>query len=192
MSPIPWHLRPDYYEKLGRRFWSRVDRNGDCWLWTGSTVGRGYGKVGAFGKTYRANRLAWELTNGPIPDGLLVCHTCDNPACCRPEHLFLGTGIDNNQDAAAKGRTAKGERSRSVKYRDSLPRGNAHYSRNTPEKLARGEQHGMSKLTRDQVAQIRGMVEQGEKYRSVGISFGVSKSCICSIIKGKTWAQVSV
>ena len=83
------------------RFWAKVDRSGDCWLWTGSTNTRnGYGR---FSGQY-AHRVAWELTNGPIPDGKHCCHACDTPPCCRPGHLFLGTHRNNMEDAASKGR----------------------------------------------------------------------------------------
>jgi hypothetical protein len=74
-----------------------------CVEWTGRTNGRGYGKDG---KTY-AHRDAWELANGPIPAGMVICHSCDNPLCVNPDHLFLGTQKENMQDAGAKGRLAK-------------------------------------------------------------------------------------
>jgi len=96
------------------RFWGKVDRRRDdeCWPWTASVTRHGYGQimVGAYGtgsrpRPLRANRVAWELTHGPIPDGLWVLHSCDNPSCCNPSHLFLGTQTENMRDAADKGRT---------------------------------------------------------------------------------------
>lgn len=93
-------------------FWSRVDQSGDCWEWTGARFPRGYGTTRFEGKNWYSHRLAWVLTNGPIPAGLQVCHTCDNPPCCRPEHLFLGTIKENLQDASAKGRLTRSAETR--------------------------------------------------------------------------------
>jgi hypothetical protein len=98
---------------LACRFWIKVDRSGGpdaCWEWTSKSVKRS--KCGlAYGdfrvsrnKVIGAHRMAWELTNGPIPDGLCVCHKCDNPLCCNPSHHFLGTRADNVADMLAKGR----------------------------------------------------------------------------------------
>ena len=87
------------------RLWSRVDRSGECWVWTGGTNGVGYGRVSdADGRTVLTHRLVYQLEVGPIPEGLWVLHHCDNPPCVNPAHLFLGTVGDNNRDARAKGR----------------------------------------------------------------------------------------
>ena len=86
------------------RFWAQVDRSGDCWEWQGTWTGSGRGIVRYEGKYRNASRVAYILTFGPIPNGLLVCHHCDNPLCVRLEHLFLGTQSDNMQDMVAKGR----------------------------------------------------------------------------------------
>ncbi len=107
--------------------WSRVDKTGACWTWTGRRNAGGYGVLRIRGRSSKilfAHRLAWELTNGPIPDGLFVCHHCDNPPCCNPEHLFVGTPKDNCHDMMAKGRhcprkpAAVKARSRSERKRD--------------------------------------------------------------------------
>lgn len=82
--------------------------NSGCWLWEGALNGHGYGQITRGGKGYRVPRLAWEEANGPIPEGMIVCHKCDVRACCNPDHLFLGTAKDNTQDALAKGRLTGG------------------------------------------------------------------------------------
>jgi hypothetical protein len=92
-------------------FWSRVDRkeNNECWEWTGNRTAKGYGRVRMPGMaTRRAHRVAWFLSKGKLPpDNMLVCHKCDNPPCCNPFHLFLGTSLENNEDMRAKGRQSK-------------------------------------------------------------------------------------
>jgi len=92
------------------RFWAKVDKSAGedaCWLWTARTSDGGYGRFNAIStQGIQAHRYAWEQVNGPIPKGLLVCHTCDNPPCCNPAHLFLGTNTDNARDRDRKGRSA--------------------------------------------------------------------------------------
>lgn len=96
-------------QKIAMKFWRHVDvpvlSQDDCWLWTGATDGvHGYGRFMMRGKNTSAQRVAWMLIYGPIPDGLYVCHKCDTPGCVRPSHLFIGTSRDNMLDAQAKGR----------------------------------------------------------------------------------------
>lgn len=88
-------------------FWSQVKQGApdECWEWQGRRNDDGYGQI-RLGNTYRAHRIAYKLAYGSIPDSLWVLHRCDNPPCCNPAHLFLGTVLDNNRDAAAKGRRA--------------------------------------------------------------------------------------
>ena len=83
-----------------------------CWLWTASQQNYGYGQIGVeAGKSpLRANRVAWMLYRGEIPDGMLVCHHCDVPSCVNPCHLFLGTRKDNSQDMVSKLRSVHGDR----------------------------------------------------------------------------------
>lgn len=96
-------MPPHFTSEAIERFWSLVDRSGECWNWTGRTF-RGYGVFSANGTSYRAHRVAFLISADDLPDGLCVLHRCDNPSCCRPDHLFLGTYADNSHDMVAKGR----------------------------------------------------------------------------------------
>jgi hypothetical protein len=88
------------------QFLSKTAKTGSCWLWLGSVNKDGYGKTKLAGKHMTTHRLSWIFHRGPIPEGLEVLHTCDNPPCVNPDHLWLGTNLDNQRDAAEKGRHA--------------------------------------------------------------------------------------
>lgn len=92
-------------------FWTRVDLTSTdgCWPWTGSHGTTGYGQLQIGGQKIGAHRRAWELTFGPIPEGMYICHHCDNPPCVRPDHLYVGTASDNNHDAVVRGRRSTRE-----------------------------------------------------------------------------------
>lgn len=98
--------RPRATRPLAERLWPKVDKRGpgECWPWVGSLDSSGYGQMWDGQRPTRSSRLVYALIHGPIPDGLCVLHRCDNPPCCNPAHLFLGTKGDNTADMMAKGR----------------------------------------------------------------------------------------
>jgi predicted XRE-type DNA-binding protein len=146
------------------RFWSRVDKTDTCWLWTGSVTSNGYGMFPANSKTLRAHRVSWEFHYGPIPTGKLVCHTCDNRLCVRPDHLFLGTPYDNMQDKIEKGRS---------KYVPVF-----------------GERNGNAKLTTRDIVHIRKLIASGRYlHREIAEMFGIDRSTVSHIRAGNIRAD---
>lgn len=103
-------------------FWSRVDKSGECWLWTGSATSRGYGQFLMAGVSWATHRLSYTIHFGPVPDGLSVLHRCDVRRCVQPAHLFLGTTDDNMLDMVQKGRSPRGERNRTARLTDDTVR----------------------------------------------------------------------
>jgi hypothetical protein len=161
------------------RFWAKVEQSNDCWEWRGARGAEGYGQMrlakrGA-GSSVRAHRVAWELRNGAVPDGLSVLHSCDNRGCVRPDHLFLGTRADNNRDRDLKGRAAKGAR---------------HGTHTTPESY-RGERQWRAKLTSDDVLRIRSRFAGGATKLGLSREFGVSRRTVRSILSGENWGWLS-
>ena len=173
-------MHPQYTTEDVARFWSHVTKSAHCWTWTGSHLPQGYGTFFLRGRRsqFRSHRFAWIITQGPIPEGMFVCHHCDNHACVRPDHLFLGTPKDNMVDMCAKGRH----------YKDGLPcKGKLNYSHRHPEERA-GERNGRAKLTATQVIEIR--ARKGESSGKLGPEYGVSPSTILMIRHGLIWRSV--
>jgi hypothetical protein len=162
---------------LEQRFWAKVRKDSDCWVWTGAFSSTGYGGFKVNGRDEGAHRFSYTIHFGQIPPGLCVLHRCDNPACVRPAHLFLGTKGDNNRDRAIKGRSAKGDR--------SGPR--IHIA-----KRPRGEAHPRAKLTAAEVRLIRLLYAQGTySQKRLARIFHTPPSNIRSIVRCNTWAHVA-
>lgn len=181
-------MAPRRNEDTDNYFWSRLslpDQNG-CRKWLKGLYTDGYGQAWFNGKGIRAHRLAWELTFGPIPKGKLVLHNCpgkDNPTCCNPDHLWLGTNEENMEDARRKGQFVTGERHGRYTKPERTARGERHASRTKPESKC--------KLSQDQVLEILKRRESGETQRRVAKYYGVSQSHIARIENGKHWAWLT-
>lgn len=113
---------------LEEKFWSQVQKSDGCWLWQGTKSGRtknGQDLYGAFylggGKSVRAHRYAYQISKGPIPEGMFVCHSCDTPLCVNPDHLWAGTPAENNRDCLVKGRHPKQKRTHCINGHEFTP-----------------------------------------------------------------------
>lgn len=147
---------------------SQVTQN-KCWEWQGAKHPYGYGAIGRNAKVMLVHRLSWELYNGPIPNGLFVLHTCDNPPCWNPAHLFLGTHQDNSDDKVRKGRQG--------------------YSTDNAGVMRAGEDHKMAKLTWEDVRQIRKRWANGERQAYLAKEFKMSNGQICEIVHNRAWKE---
>ncbi|MBT2587989.1 HNH endonuclease [Arthrobacter sp. ISL-95] len=143
-------------ERFERVGWDVTES--DCWEWRGGRSERGYGQFRAPGRSWVAPRASHYIYIGPIPEGLVVLHECDNPPCVNPAHLRAGTTADNSDDKVSKGRQAK------------------------------GEDVNTNKLAAEHVFEIRRQIAEGRRTSTLAKSFGVSPSAISDIKAGRTWA----
>ena len=156
-----------HHNAVHRDFWSHVRRQGDCLIWTKYRDPRGYGKFSVhvpgsgtpgIAENWLAHRFAWTLVHGAIPDGMCVLHACDNPSCVNPNHLWLGDRADNARDRDEKGRGGPS--------------------------IRKGDDHGMAKLTAEQVFEIRAANKGGN---ALAFRFGVARSTITRIRNRQNW-----
>lgn len=153
------------------RFWDRVspEPNSGCWLWTGSADRKGYGNFSEKGKATRAHRWSYQHFVGPIPTDFFVCHRCDVPSCVNPDHLYAGTIKDNVADMCRRGR---------------------HAWQTDPASKARGERHGLSKMTSKQVIAIRRAHSRGRPGLWLAKEHCVAHSTIFDIVNRITWTHL--
>jgi hypothetical protein len=159
--------RPSCTRESG--LWPRVAKSAGCWEFNGPRHGKGYGRYRVSGKYVWAHHVSYELTYGPIPNGLFVLHHCDNPPCVRPDHLFLGTIRDNAEDMVRKGR---------------------QFSERRREAQPRGEAHGSAKLTAAQVIEIRRQATANIRHGVLAAQYGVARRTISEIAQGKRWRSI--
>jgi HNH endonuclease len=164
------------------RFWQKVWKTSTCWVWTGA-LRRGYGAVwigGRRGRHVPAHRVAWELTHGMIPDGIMVLHECDNRRCVRPDpgHLYLGGHTQNMQDATDRQRMCHGDEHRRIHT--------AHV------RGMRGERNSRAVLTQRKADTIREMYKTGKfSLNQLAAHFKVAKKTIFNTVKGHTYREDS-
>lgn len=186
------------------RFWDKVHKSDGCWTWEGRHQRIGYGIFWIDSNPYLAHRVSYTMAFGPIPEGLCVCHRCDNRACVRPSHLFLGTQRDNMLDMSRKRRRhclsqTQVDAARALIQCGKTAKTIAHQFGVSPTTIGRdirpgpacGERNCKSKLTSQTVRQIRLRRAHGEGIRSLASAFGVGKVAIRRVVAFQTWKNVA-
>src|SRR5262245_48340005 len=162
--------KSNIYRDRVKAFWHFVDKRkpSECWEWWGSCDAKGYGRLKLNGKSYKAHRLSYEINVGEIPEGLFICHRCDNKLCVNPKHLYPGTPQDNTNDTAARGRIYSG---------DNL------WSHLRPERVLRRERHPRARLTTEIAAEIRKSFDSGINRNQLAAKYGVNWSTINRVVR---------
>ena len=185
-------MHPEYTPADIARFWKHVDRSNPdgCWPWIGQPS-QSYPEFRAWygpdGSRIRVNAhvASYEINVGPIPDGLFVCHTCDIPRCVRPDHLFLGTPLDNQRDMITKGRQVWTGATRPA-------RGLFNGAYTKPERRPKGERHGCAILTADRVRALRHRASTTTLLqRQLAVEFGIAQGTVSAILRRRIWADLS-
>lgn len=172
------------------RFWSKVEVRGpdECWPWRRGKFKEGYGAFSLFRKLLKSHRVAYELTFGKMLNGTLGCHHCDNPPCCNPGHIFMGTHGDNIKDMMDKGRAKTGRAHWTKTHPEFIIRGDRHYLRINPNKILRGSQIGTSKMTEIKAREVfRLRLENNMQFKDIAEIMEVNISTIERIVYGITW-----
>lgn len=157
------------------KFWSRIKKTDSCWPWIGGTNDRGYGVVCIGNDKVYAHRFSFVLNIGRIPEFICACHSCDNPPCCNPDHLFLGTHLDNMTDAETKGRFKHSE----------------EHIRKITVAIPRGDHHSCSKVTGEMVRDIRNRFsDRLTPLAYISREYGLSAMSVSDILRGKTWKHL--
>ena len=176
----PWKPKPTFEQSVEAardRMIRLTARVNGCLVWQGSVNKAGYGKIKVAGRHLTTHRLAYVLAHGVIPKGALVCHSCDNPGCCDPDHLWLGTHLSNMRDKIDKGRCSRGE-------------AHAIATKRGGQRPMPGSAHGRSILVESQIPELRKMYRDKLPLRVIGDKFGVSKQTVIDAARGATWRHV--
>ena len=164
--PVRLKVIPRLNDKQIERLWSRISTatQEKCWPWIGAASSGGYGELRIGSNTYKPHRIIYALFNPGWNQQTYVCHTCDNPCCCNPTHLFAGTAQDNSQDRDRKGRGR------------------------VPDQV--GSSHARTKLTEADILTIRRQYAQGRTQSAIGQDYGLGQTAISRIVNSKRWPHV--